>query len=131
MTLVGDRVWHLVIDQLGRPPTTNRAHSQHHQRAGVERRRWRDTVCWAVRAQRIPALSRIVLTTQGRYPSGRSLPDTDGLAPAVKGVLDGLVLAGVIEDDRPAWVAQVTALAPVVAPGLPPALLVTVREVPT
>ena len=54
--------------------------------------------------------------------------DRERFAPALKGVLDGLVDAGVIRDDSGEFVAAVTYRRPVVEAGSLPALIVLVRE---
>jgi hypothetical protein len=120
--------WTLVIDTLGRPLLTNRVHRMHPQAAGKIRREWRDHATVLARAQRIPHLTAVAVTVQARYRT-RTGSDCDAPAPAVKGVIDGLVLAGVIPDDGPAWVHRVTYLACEVGTGLPDALIVTVEEV--
>lgn len=73
-------------------------------------------------------MGRMMPMEWGRYPDRRSLPDPDGIAPALKGVLDGLVDAGVVPDDSGVFVAAVTYRRPVVEAGSLPALIVLVRE---
>lgn len=122
------RRWTLTVDHLGRPTTTNAAHQMHHQQVSADRRRWREAGAWLARAARIPALDAISLHVWGRYPNRRSLPDPDALAPAVKGVLDGLVDAGVIPDDGPGHVAVVAYHRAQIASGEPAALIVHIEE---
>jgi hypothetical protein len=121
----GASEWTLEIDQLGRPILSNAAHKMHWQQAGKLRREWRDVAATLARAWRIGAQEAIGLTVWPRYPT-RMVPDVDAPSPSVKGVLDGLVLAGVIPDDKPPYVASVLYLPAVVAPGEPPALIVRV-----
>jgi hypothetical protein len=123
------RSWTLTVDHLGRPTTTNKAHNMHHRAVSTDRKRWREAGCVLARAAGIPALGRIEVEAWGRYPDRRSLPDPDGIAPALKGVLDGLVDACVVPDDSGVFVAAVTYRAPLVLAGLAPALIVSVREV--
>ena len=118
--------YELVIDTLGRPLLQNRVHRMHHMEAGRLRREWRDHAAVLARAARIPRLPAVAVTVQARYKT-RTGSDVDAIAPAVKGVIDGLVLAAVIPDDGPAFVHRVTYLACVVGTGLPDALLVTVE----
>lgn len=120
--------WTLVVDHLGRPTTTNRAHNMHHRAVSADRKRWREAGCVLARAARIPVLERVVVECWGRYPNRKSLPDPDAVAPALKGVLDGLVDAGVIRDDSGEFVDAVTYRRPVVEAGSLPALIVLVRE---
>ena len=120
--------WTLTVDMLGRPTTTNAAHQWHHYKVSADRKRWRDAGSALARLAGVPQLAACELEVTARYPDRRSLPDPDGVAPAVKGVIDGIVDAGVIVDDSGLFVASITYHAPVVAPGLPAALLVTIRE---
>lgn len=122
------RSWLLELDMLGRPTLTNRAHNMHHHAVSADRRRWREAGALLARAQRIPALERIAVDCWGRYPGG-NLPDPDAVAPSLKGVLDGLVDAGVIPDDDGSHVAWVRYLAPVVDRSRLVALMVRVGEV--
>jgi len=119
----------LVIDFCGRPLLANASHRMHPQEASRARRVWRDAACRLAQVRRIPHYEQITVTTWAEYPSRRSLPDCDGIAPSVKGAIDGLVLAGVITDDGPRFVRSITYLAPVVKPGATPALVVRVDEV--
>lgn len=123
------RQWTIVIDCLGRPLLNNQVHGMHHQEAGRARREWRDVAATLCRAQRIPPLDAIRITTWAEYPSRRSLPDCDATAPALKGALDGLVVAQVIPDDRPPHVAGITYLPPVVRTQTVPALVLEITEV--
>lgn len=119
--------WRLVIDCLGRPLTANAMHKKHPVAVTRLRGEWRDAAAVLARAERIPALSRIDVTAQARYKTRRSPSDTDACSPSVKGVIDGLVLAGVIPDDKPPFVASVRYLAPMVGTGLADALVVWVE----
>jgi crossover junction endodeoxyribonuclease RusA len=119
--------WTLTVDMLGRPTTTNRAHQLHHHAVSADRKQWRKAGCILARQANIPPLDRCEIEVTARYPDRRSLPDPDGVAPAAKGVIDGLIDAGIVPDDSGDYVASITYHAPVVAPGKPAALLVTVR----
>jgi hypothetical protein len=119
--------WTLVLDMLGRPLTANGQHKRHPVAATRDRQPWRDCALNLALAQRIPRLERIAVTVQARYCTRRSPADIDASAPSVKGVLDGLVLAGVIPDDCPPFVASLTYLDPLLGTGLRDALIVTVE----
>ena len=124
-------VHELVVDVLGRPLTANQVRRirNRHQLAALVRA-WHDAGTVLARANRIPRLGGVHVWAWGRYPDRRSLPDADAVAPAVKAVVDGIVAAGVLPDDKPPHVQAVTYCAPVVAPGLPPALVVRLVPVP-
>jgi len=119
--------WTLTVDMCGRPTTTNMVHRWHHRAVSADRKQWRHAGAVLARQASIPAMDCCHIEVTGRYPGG-TLPDTDAVAPSLKGVIDGLVDAGVIPDDTGRHIATITYHAPVKAPGLPPALLVTVRE---
>lgn len=117
----------LEFDMLGRPLLTNAymklgPHARYKQRLP-----WRTTAHTLAMLRRVGSFDRIDVTAQARYKT-RQLCDTDAPAPALKAVLDGLVDAGVVEDDGPAFVASVRYLAPYTDRTKPDALLVTVVE---
>jgi hypothetical protein len=118
--------WEFVVDHLGRPTTTNRAHQMHHRQVSADRKEWRNAGFVLGRAQKVTRCNAITVEAWGRYPNRRSLPDPDGIAPAVKGVLDGLVDAGVVADDSGEFVHAITYRAPVVGAGQPAALIVRI-----
>lgn len=121
------RQWTLTIDTQGRPLLANAAKKMHPIAESKARAAWRDTACVLARAGRIPPMPCIAVTAQARYKTRRSPSDCDATSPTVKGVIDGLVLARVIPDDCPPFVAWVKYLAPQVGTGLPDALVVTVE----
>lgn len=121
----------LVIDWMGRPLLANQAHQMHHRTLAPIRKGYRNGACTLARAQRIPHHDTVTITAHAEYPTRRSLPDADAIAPSVKSILDGLVDAGVIDDDGPAYVLAVTYEAPRVVPGCTPAVVVTITPDPT
>lgn len=119
----------LTVDWLNRPPTTNKHRTlHHHQRARVDAE-WREAGAMAARIAMVPKLGSVRVTCWGRYPDRRALPDPDGVAPALKAVLDGIVEAGVLVDDRFPFVQAVTYEAPRVVKGEPAGLVVELAEV--
>lgn len=90
-------------------------------------KRWRHAFATLAREQRIPALGRVSVTATPLVKSRRSLPDAGAAMPSVKAGVDGLVDAGVLADDSPAYVASVCLRAPVV--GDVDGLLIEVEEV--
>lgn len=113
--------YELIIDMLGRPLLANSR--LHHQAKGRVVREWRRAGFVAARAAGVPRLSRVAVACWGRYPT-RVLPDVDAPSPALKAVLDGVVDAGVIPDDRPPFVQSVTYYEPIHERGCRPALVV-------
>lgn len=117
----------LRINWLGRPPTSNGRRRQHWAMQARVSRAWRDAGTQAAWIAKVPPMHRIAVTCWGEYPDRRGLPDPDGLSPALKAVLDGLVAAGVVQDDSAPFVASVTYLPPVVEPGCQPGLVVVLE----
>lgn len=122
------RAWLLVVDSCGRPLLSNAVAKLNGFAATRERAPWKDAATVLARQQRIPRLARISVTAQARYRTRRSPSDCDAPSPALKGVLDGLVVAGVIKGDCPPFVAWVKYLSPQLGTGLPDALVVLVEE---
>lgn len=85
------------------PPTLNALLRMHRMERHGVMTRIRDATILAVRSAGVPALgrARIALT---RYASGNRTPDDDNLRGGCKPVIDGIVRAGVIDDDGPAYV---------------------------
>ncbi|MEY5061664.1 MAG: hypothetical protein RIS45_1585 [Planctomycetota bacterium] len=86
-------------------PSCNSAAAVHWRKRHAERQAWKSHVTGAVLAKlgRFPSKplerARVTLT---RCSSQE--PDADNLASSFKFVLDGLKLAGVIEDDKPSCI---------------------------
>jgi len=120
----------VTIDFMGRPLLANQAHQMNHHQLAPIRKGYRDGAATLARAQLIPHHDAVTVTAHAEYPTRRSLPDADAIAPSVKSIIDGLVDAGVIDDDGPAYVHSVTYLAPRVVPGCTPAVVVEITESP-
>ena len=121
------RSWLLVVDWLGRPHLANAERRAHYRTNAAKRAEWREAGAQAARLAKVPALERVAVTVQARYGKGR-LSDPDACAPSVKGLIDGLVDAGVIPDDTGEHLASVTYLAARLERGRPDALVVRVEE---
>lgn len=79
--------------------TANQARSRTHWTAQRDAKQAVQTAVWALaKQQKIPRLDRCVVALTW-YAAGRTRRDPDSLGPMVKASLDGLVHAGVIEDD--------------------------------
>jgi crossover junction endodeoxyribonuclease RusA len=76
---------------------------QHWAKKATLTRAWRDTACLAATARRLRGLPPCFMRVT--FPVGDNRRrDADNPAPTVKAIQDGLVDAGVWEDDTPAWV---------------------------
>jgi len=91
--------YELVIDWMGRPLVTNKANKMHWAAVGRERTAWGDAAIRAAQLVKLPKLDRVTIEIEPWFPDRRSLPDPDGLAPTVKGIIDGLVRGGYLPDD--------------------------------
>ena len=69
---------------------------------------WRKAAAAIARQSRIPAMDRIAVVATPLYSSGRSPQDTAACAPAAKAMVDGLRDAGVIPNDTPRHVLEIT-----------------------
>lgn len=65
----------------------------------------KDAIGWRVRAQKIPRLDHITVRLQYQ-PQDRRRRDPSNLMPTQKACVDGLVVAGVVPDDTPPYVAE-------------------------
>lgn len=103
-------VWRLFYG--ARPFSSNdRLHHHAHNRLVEE---WKGAFCMLAREARIPkGLDHITITVVQHYTDERYEPDHDNCAPAVKAATDGLVLAGVVQDDKKRWVGPTTYHLPV------------------
>jgi crossover junction endodeoxyribonuclease RusA len=70
-------------------------------------RMWREAFCALAKAQRIPrGLTDVRITIDVEHPG--VLADVAAHVPAVKAAVDGLVDAGVMQDDSPAYLTSET-----------------------
>lgn len=94
-----------------RPWTTNaeRASNRWHRAELVKE--WREAFLLLTKAQNIPQLTKVHITAQPYQKSGR-LADVAAHNPAVKAAIDGIVDAGVMEDDSPEHLLSITFLPP-------------------
>jgi crossover junction endodeoxyribonuclease RusA len=63
-------------------------------------KQWRDDTTILARQARIPHLDRIAVRLD-HWPRDRRRRDRDNLVPVLKACIDGLVTAGVVDDDNP------------------------------
>lgn len=123
------RHWTIDVNVCGRPLTLNGVHKMHPIAATKARHIWRDAATYLARAARIPAIAGMDVEVQAHYPNRAHWADIDGTAITVKGIIDGIVLAGVVPDDSPRWFHRLTILSPVLSPGDPAGIVVRVIEV--
>lgn len=114
----------------GRPPTANaflQSFAVHNWRNMTHP--IRDAAAWLAKSKKphwpAPPLS---ISYRGRYANSRSLPDPGGLALAAKAAIDGLVDAGMLEDDTWEHITRLEELPPVIVPGVDEALILTIES---
>lgn len=90
--------------------TVNAQRQMHHHHLATLVREYRGTTKILTRSARIPHLDRAALEFTPFGPAIRQ--DVAACAPAAKALLDGLVDAGVLDDDSPRFVPQITFHAP-------------------
>lgn len=103
------------IEDIERPWTANAERRWHHMRRAQVVREARERWAWLARAEGIPPLQRISVEATPLRKNARSMPDVAACYPAVKAAIDGLVDAGVVEDDTPFRVYKIVFQAPQIA----------------
>lgn len=73
---------------------------------------YKNTFAWLAKIQKVPAMDAIDIIVRDTY-SGTKPRDTSACAPAVKAAVDGLVMFGVVPDDSPKYVRNITYAPPV------------------
>ena len=104
-----------MLEDTERPWTANAERGWHHYKRAQVVRDARERWAWLAKIEHIPALARISIEATPLRVNARSMPDVAACYPAVKAAIDGLVDAGVVEDDNPFHVTRITFRAPEVA----------------
>ena len=91
--------------------SANRFRNLNHHAKGRISAEWREAFAWLARAARTPAFKSVGITIDVELTGGRQM-DCDASAPCSKAAIDGLVDAGVIEDDKPPFVRWIRYNAP-------------------
>jgi crossover junction endodeoxyribonuclease RusA len=104
LTVVGRRPW--TVNQ-------ERKKGSHHERAEITRW-WRENFMLAAFQAGVPHYTKITLEVTPILPD-RKLQDTGACYPTAKAAIDGLVDAGVVDDDAPRYVPTITFNSPVVS----------------
>jgi hypothetical protein len=106
--------WYLEIHGK-RPTTLNQERKQNNWgRRATDTKWWREQFCAAAVEAGIPEHTAIRISVIPLHKNGRSPQDTGACFPAAKAAIDGLVDAGVIEDDTAKQVVQIDFHAPLV-----------------
>lgn len=91
----------------GRPPTMNEHRTLHYRERAKVDKAWRHAFAMLTLAAKVPTLERVDVVVTPLHANGRSPQDVAACAPAAKAAIDGLVDAGVMVDDGPAWLRRV------------------------
>lgn len=94
------RSWTLE-DHGARPLTTNRVAHLHRQQWANHTRQVRETWAWLALQSRVPRLPQARIVATPLHANRRSPQDVAACAPEAKAAVDGLVDAGVLDDDDP------------------------------
>ena len=100
------------IEDQQRPWTANAERQWHHMKRASTVRDARERWGWLAKAAGIPHIETITITATPLRKNRASMPDVAACYPAVKAAIDGLVDAGIIDDDNPHHVKAVTFTAP-------------------
>lgn len=111
-----------------RPWTLNSERAGHWRKHRALTDEWRGVFHLLAVELQLPHLERIAVTVQPEVRNRAHMPDTGACIGAAKAAIDGLVDAGVLADDGPAYVRRLTFEAPVITGE--DALTLTLREVP-
>lgn len=103
------------LSVLGKRPWTvnqERKRGAHYERSAITKW-WREAFRDAAIAAEIPHFDHITLEVTPILPD-RKMQDTGACYPTAKAAIDGLVDAGVVDDDAPQYVPTITFNSPVV-----------------
>ena len=100
--------WTVTCTELGRPFTINATRNMHPQQLAKTVRAWRQGFALLALEAKVPHLGRITIGVTPLHKDRRSPQDVAACAPAAKAAIDGLVDAGVIDDDDPSHLLSIT-----------------------
>lgn len=100
------------IEYCERPWTTNAERSGNRWERAKLTKQWRTAFALLASELKPPHLSWCNVTVEPWLATRRGVQDTGACHPAVKAAVDGLVDAGVIDDDTPDIVRSITFRAP-------------------
>ncbi len=104
-----------VIHRAGeRPINTNAERQGNRYKRATATAQWRSDFALLARAQNIPKLDQVRFIIVPHYKTRQSLPDVGSCSPSAKAGIDGIVDAGVLVDDTPAYVVEHVYRPPVV-----------------
>ena len=102
------------IEVWGKMWTLNAERKMHHFTRAKHVKEWREAAATVAIAKRIPHLDAIEVTFTPHRVNKSGLADLGGHFPVLKACIDGLMDAGVIEEDGPNIVKRLIFEAPIV-----------------
>lgn len=99
------RAW-ILVDEGARPLTVNAVAKLHRQQWATHTRQTRETWAWLAVQARVPRLVRARIVATPLHKDCRSPQDVAACAPEAKAAVDGLVDAGVLDDDSPEFLVE-------------------------
>lgn len=100
------------VDCDARPVTTNAVANMHRMAWAGKTAKTRALWCDVIKTANVPHLEQVVITITPLHKDKRSPQDPAACAPEAKAAIDGLVDAGVLEDDNGKFLVAVVFLPP-------------------
>ena len=91
-----------------RPWTTNAERTWHHMKRATHVKDMREAFGWMAKAQQLPKMRAVHIYATPLAKNRKWRQDVGACFPAVKAAIDGLVDAGILPDDNPEFVRQLT-----------------------
>jgi hypothetical protein len=106
----------LQLSVMGRRPVSLNQERSKHYRARIEDTKWwRENFSWAALDAGMPHLEAAEITVQPILEN-RRWQDTAACFPSAKAAIDGLVDAGILDDDTPDILPSITFKRPILGP---------------
>lgn len=112
-----------------RPKTLNGERSEHWRAHRGWTAEWREAFAALAAEAKIPHLERVAVIATPYYRHRGSIPDVGACFPSAKAAIDGLVDAGVLDDDDPTHLVRLTFDAPIID-GEPDRLVIRITVQP-
>ena len=104
------RTW--TLTHPARPLTVNKERTMHYQTRATAVREWRGVFHLLALEARLPHCAAITVHVDQELRNRAHIPDIGACFPSVKAAIDGLVDAGVIDDDDPVHLPLLAFAAP-------------------
>lgn len=98
-----------------RPFTSNSERSMHHMKRASLVRKWREAFYFLALEAKLPQLENVSIVCSPYAKDGRWRADCGAIFPTVKAAIDGLIDAGMCEDDNPDYVKYIGFNAPIIS----------------